>query len=237
VFYGCEPDNIPKRKMQRNSKGEAEMGKIKGYETQEKIAEKIREVAEFLNSIVKNVNEKGGIENLPYEEIKVLVDETIPEINLYFDSIEQYVSWQSNDVSLVDGLKEARPVLKELYSKAYLVKQGFEKEKGRSSLISPAGKPGTYKVKYMVFGENEPVSLTYKVPGGGTSQRSPVAVPYESAEYEFKGGEKLYISATNTLDKEITIRVAIHVDGQKRRDVTSWGGFMSATARMRAGDE
>jgi hypothetical protein len=105
------------------------MGKIAGYETKEKIDGKIRDATEFINAIVKDIKEKGGIEHLPPEEVKSLAEETIPEFIRYIESLEKYIFLEFEDKDLVDELKEVRPFLEELRKEASLLMWNMKKGK------------------------------------------------------------------------------------------------------------
>jgi len=213
------------------------MGNIEGNEAKGKIYGKIQEAVEFLNAIVKDVNEKGGMEKLPREEVKLLADDTFPEYIRYFDEIEKYASENLKDVSLVNALNEMRPVLKEVYYKACLVNKIIENGENESSSVRSAGIPDTYKVKYMVFGDDGPAHITCRLPKGSMSQKD-VTVPHESIDYYFKRGEFInIIGVFYESDQTRTMGVAIQVDGKLKRDATCYGKGASASAMMSAGEE
>jgi hypothetical protein len=72
--------------------------------------------------------------------------------------------------------------------------------------------------------------LTYKVPGGSTSQVRGGKIPQEFTN-TFRKGEFVYLSAQN--DGGGAITVTIKVDGKSVKSVTSWGRFAIATVSGR----
>ncbi|MGC9975356.1 MAG: hypothetical protein ABSC57_01370 [Syntrophales bacterium] len=85
----------------------------------------------------------------------------------------------------------------------------------------------TWRVQYKVTGSARNADITISIPGGGTEQR-PVAIPYASQTYTFKGMDHAYISAQNKSEYG-DVTTEIIVNGSTLKKASSQGAYTIAS--------